>query len=646
MRFNNKIRKVLTVVSILSFCIMSAQNASFEKTQSFFPNSDVLAKENIVWGYLNVPENWDHPKGKKIKVAVSVVKSTSKKATRNAVVFIQGGPGAAGIQNMGYWIRHPLRKKNDIVLLDIRGTGFSEPRLCPDLGKEFMKILAKNQSEEDDEKQKSIAALSCKQDILNKNIDVSGYHSFAVSKDLHELKKQLGYRIWNVYGVSYGTHMAQVYVSEYPDDIKALLLDSSISNIATYYTKNTSNYISSLSKVFEKCLSNNDCNKEYPNLENVYYKVIEDLEREPITVSVDKKVIDSEEFTYNAEDFKIAIQQALYHKKLIEIVPLLIYQFRDRNKKALGNLVQAFSSLLNMDYGMYYCVSCNETLPMNNISEYKQDVMKYKKIRGGVSFYKSDYKVCEKWNLNRKDTLTSLDYSKLENLSFPVLVLSGEYDPITPAENAEKTAKSFYNGHSIMAPSYGHAPSFTKIGAKFTAAFFNHPYQESRLDMFDNQKELSFVSGVTINSGISSIGNSLSELNLIFLSPLMIALMVMIAFIFTYIVKLVRKKYSATQDKIIRISSAITSIIGITGLVILLLALIKVAGQNYFVLAFGLPDDFNYVFNLLLIFGILLVITLLYFILQLKKINNRSIVFSVLFSNLLLITYLFYWGIL
>ncbi|MBW1295676.1 alpha/beta fold hydrolase [Aquimarina litoralis] len=641
--------KNITAIVLLVFsCFTSiqSQNGSLQKTETFFPNADVLKEDRIAYKFLSVPENWDDPKSNTIKIAVSILKNKSNKTDADAVVFIQGGPGASGVQNIGSWYKHPLREKNDIVLFDIRGTGFSEPRLCPDLGKKFMEILAKNQSETEDEKQKTAEALSCKQDLLNQGVDIEAYNSLSVSQDLHALKTLLGYSNWHVYGASYGTYMAQVYANMYPTDIKTLSLDSSISDISTYYTKNTTNYISSLSKVFKKCLNDSVCNDQYPDLEQVYYKTIADLEEQPITVKVDKKLIESGEFTYNSEDFKIAIQQALYHKKLVEVIPLLIYQFQERNEDALGNLVPAFSSLLGMDYGVYYCVSCNETLPNNKISEYQTDASRYKGLKGGVSFYKSDFKVCEKWNLSRQDTIVPYDLSKLSSISSPVLIFSGEYDPITPVGNGDEVARKFKNGYTVIGHNLGHVPGFTKTGNQVAEAFINDPDKQIDVSAFNNEDAVDFVNGVVINPGVSKVGNNLSKINLVFLLPLFVALLIMFVFVFTYVTKLVKKQYNTNSDKIIRVLSILTSIVGITGLISLVLALMKVAGQNYFVLAFGLPENFNYIFTVLLIFSVLLFITMLYFIVRIKIINDRSIVFSVLFSNILLFTYLFYWGVL
>lgn len=647
MKHYQKIVTTLLLFVVTSIGSMKAQNVSFEEVEPFYPYSDVLTQDAITWGHLSVPETWDSPDSNTIKIAVTVLKNRENLEGAEAVVFIQGGPGASGVQNIWSWINHPLREKNDIVLLDIRGTGFSEPRLCPDLGKALLEILAKNQTALEDEKQKTEAVILCKQDLISRGVDVAAYHSGSVAKDIHALKSKLGYSNWHVYGVSYGTYMAQVYASLYASDVKSLVLDSSIANIETYYTENTTNFMNSLSMVFEGCKNDPECNEQYPNLETVFYETISALQKEPITVSVDKSVLDSEEFTYNAEDFKVAIQQALYNKQLVEVIPLLIYQFHDKNEDALGNLVAAFSSLLGLDYGVYYSVSCNEALPQNELSSYLSKSAVNAGLKGGLSFYKSDFDVCRRWNRNRVDSLmVKQDLSNLSSLSFPVLIFSGEYDPITPVINGDKVAGTFRNAYAITANTYGHVPSFTKIGNEVAVAFINNPNQKPDVNAFNKAKPVAFAKDIAMNSGISKMGTSLSELNPMFLLPLIIAFGLMFVFIFKYSIKLLKKTYSRLPDRVIRILAVLTSISGIIGSVGLIFGVKEVASQNYFILAFGLPEGFNYLYLAMQISAGLLVLSIIYFVAQIRKITDRSIVFSVIFSNLLLITYFLYWGIL
>ncbi|WP_426094753.1 alpha/beta fold hydrolase [Flavobacterium sp. DSR2-3-3] len=644
-----KLRKTISTISFL-FAILignlNAQNVTFEKKTAFMPQFKESDPKKISWGYLTVPETWGVNDGKTIKIAVTVLKKNSTAKDSNAVVFIQGGPGASGIDNIWLWLNHPLREHNDIVLFDVRGTGYSKPRLDGELGKKFLEILAKNQSKEEDEKQKTNAAMICKQDLFNRGVNINAYNSQAVANDLHALKAALKYKNWNVYGVSYGTYMAQVYANNFGGDIKSLLLDSPVYDISTYYVENTSNYMNSLQKVFKICKNDKTYDKQYPNLEKIYYEVIADLEKNPLRVAVDKTLISSGTFTYNAEDFKVAVQQALYNKKLVEVIPLLIYQFYERKVESLGNLTSAFSTLLAMDYGVYYCVSCNETLPNNNFFKYQKNAAQFKGLNGGISFYKSDFKVCDAWNNNRTVAKKDSNLFNLSTATYPVLVFSGEFDPITPLDNGKKVAQRFGKANYIKAKTYGHVPSFTKIGYKVVENFIDNPEQKLDLDMFNKADKVKLVTGITINKGVSKTGKSIGDQDPIFLFPLVTALLLLLAFVFTYLVKLIKKRYTTIHDKIVRIGVTITSIIGMVLFGCLLMAIIKVSEQNYFILAFGLPETFNYIFMLVMVFFTCLILTLVYFILTIKKTDARSVVFSAIFSNILLATYLFYWGII
>ena len=642
----NFIKKLFFVLYLFSFSLFSqTNNIKLESASSFYPNEDQINQEDIVWGYLSVPENWDKPKGIKIKIAVAVLKKISENTDKNPIVYIEGGPGAGGIEGIRSWLNHPLRKNRDIVLMDIRGVGFSEPKLCPDLGKRFLEILATNQNYEKDEQDKAVAALACKRDLISRNIDISTYNSKSIAKDLNALKKVLKHENWNVFGVSYGTQLAQVYANDFPDDIKSLILDSSISDISQYYNRNTTNYSGSLNKVFEACKKDPNCNIQYPNLEQIYYETIVRLEKDPITVQVDKKIIQKGTFTYNAEDFKIAIHQALYQKWLIEVLPLLIYQFNQENKDALSALVAAFSGALGLDYGAYYCVSCTEVIPFNSISEFNQDASKYKKLKGGLSFYKSDFTVCEEWNKGSEElSFVPNELSDLSVLTAPVLVFSGGFDPITPDSNGKITQAKFKNAFLVNAPNYGHAPSFSRAGYKIIPEFINNPNQKPDTSGFQSKQMVHFVNEVKVNGGVSNFANSLNEFNLLFLSPFLIAVIILLISIFYFLFSLIKNKKDTKTNKILKLLIVLTSFLGLFCLVGFILAISNTAALNFYILAFGLPTSYNYLFVIQLLFIGLLVITILYFLFKIRKISDVSIVTSILFSSTLMGIYFYYWG--
>lgn len=640
--------KLFLVLTLLPNCLF-AQNAPFklEKTMTFFPDWKELKQEKISFYYLTVPENWDKPEGKKIKIAVTVLKSKLKNPNSNATIYIEGGPGGGAIGGLWEWLEHPIRQNNDIILVDVRGTGFSFPKFCPDLGKKFLEILSKNQNSTQDEQQKTIAAMACKQDLVSRDIDLNSYNSKSIVKDFNTLKTILKYSKWNVYGVSYGTYTAQVYANEFPQDIKSLILDSSISDISQYYNSNTKNYLNSLNKVFNDCKNDPDCNKQYPNLEQVYFETIEKLDKKPITVGVDYKIIPSGKFTYNAEDFKIAIHQALYNTQLVRVMPALIFEFNKGNKSTLSSLVVAFSGALGLDYGQYYCVSCNEAIPANSIAAFNKDAQNYKKLKGGLSFYKSDFVVCDKWNSgNQKPLNNSNDLSQLPKISAPVLVFSGGYDPITPASNGKMTVEKFKNAYLVTSPISGHLPSFSSFGSKIVNEFMQNPKKTPNTKELESDIKVGFVTNISINAGVTGFANSLSEFNLLFFAPLLIAIIIIITSIVSFCYVLIRKRDNTGQNTFLKFLIILTSVLGLFIIIALVMAVNKVAQQNYYILAFGLPDRYTFLYILQWIFIVMVLFSIVYFLFKFKYIKNTPVIVSILFSLILIGVYFQYWGFL
>lgn len=635
-------------ILLLSFAIpffsVSAQmlGTSFEKSDPFYADIEQDFAKDIEWGFFTIPEAWNNPEGKTIKLAVAILKNKANRKNEDPVLVVEGGPGAGAIESIWLWMNHPVRENRDVILVDTRGTGFSEPRLCPDLGKKFLTILAKNQDPEQDEREKVLAAIACKESLIANKININEYHSENIARDLNALKVKLNYKHWNVNAVSYGTYVAQVYANTFPEDIKTLILDSPIADIGKYYTNNTANYIKSLNKVFEACKNDSLCNSAYPDLERIYYKTIEQLTKNPVTIKVDRSIIENGQFTYNAEDFKVAIHQALYQKQLIKVLPLLIYQFYNENEATLSALVAAFSGALGLDYGLYYCVSCTETLPYNSLTEFNKNASQYQALNGGLSFYKSDFAVCDKWNSEEVDSKKEL--SELSGLNIPVLIFTGGFDPITPSSNGEALSSCLKNTYHLDRLSYGHASSFTITGSKVVNEFINEPEKRPYFQNLQSSDELEFATKIKINGGVSRLGNSINNFDILFFSPLIIALLISLAAIVFYLVLIITKKNDIASSKLMKLSLIINSALGITLIVGFILALNNVASENFYILAFGLPENYTYLFNLLLMFLGFLLFTIVFFFHNIKKIKERSVIFTVLFSNILTGTYFYYWG--
>ena len=96
-----------------------------------------------------------------------------------------------------------------LVVVDLRGSGYSDPALCPDLADTVDAIMALNLSLEEARRRDREAVLACRNTLQDAGIDLGSYNAPAMAADIEDLRQALGYEQWNLFGVSYGTLIAQ-----------------------------------------------------------------------------------------------------------------------------------------------------------------------------------------------------------------------------------------------------------------------------------------------------------------------------------------------------------------------------------------------------------------------------------------------------
>src|SRR5690554_3956627 len=88
--------------------------------------------EQVLCGYLPVPENYDEPEGDTIDIHVVLLPAVAAAAENDPLVFLAGGPGQAATELTGLLneLFRDVRQTRDILLIDQRGTGKSNPLGC------------------------------------------------------------------------------------------------------------------------------------------------------------------------------------------------------------------------------------------------------------------------------------------------------------------------------------------------------------------------------------------------------------------------------------------------------------------------------------------------------------------------------------
>ncbi len=147
---------------------------------------------------------------------------------------------------------------------------------------------------------------------------------------------------------------------------------------------------------------------------------------------------------------------------LVATLPLSIHAaFADENYVPL--ISQAFLVNAGLFDGMFYAVTCTEDAPLIDASEAAD--------RGGESVFGDrtlDFAaVCKEWPRGK----VSPEFREPLISNIPVLILSGDADPITPPWHAENVAASLTNELHVIFTGMGHGNLATRCSANLFKAF-------------------------------------------------------------------------------------------------------------------------------------------------------------------------------
>lgn len=314
--------KFRLILVLLLCCIsaLQAQEAVFEEADCPFGEYEDYT---IDCGYLIVPENRADPASRELRLAVAILRAEN--SLPDPIIYLEGGPGGSALYGIEGWFDSPLNKDRDLILIDQRGTGYSEPRLvCPE-GEEF------------DEMDTGEYAEACREVLERQNVNLAMYTSANSAADIADLRKALGYEQVNLYGISYGTRLALTIMRDHPEGIRSVVLDSAYPPQIAGYEEMAVNADRAFKQLFSDCAADADCNRAYPNLETVFYEVVEQGNNESFTVDFGEG---EEELT--GDDFLNRIFEELYATASIPYLPAVIYEAREGE----------FDTLVDLGFGM------------------------------------------------------------------------------------------------------------------------------------------------------------------------------------------------------------------------------------------------------------------------------------------------------
>jgi len=410
-------------------------------------------------GTLSVFENRDTKRGREIALFITVLPAIRPESP-DPLVFLAGGPGQGAAQ-LARQIREIFRRvqrTRDIVLVDQRGTGKSNPLNCTSVVNTLADLT------EPDE----VALGRLERCLKGYDADVRFYSTNIAMDDLDDVRAFLGYHTLNLYGGSYGTRAALIYLRRHGDRVRSMILDGVAPTDMRLPLFTSRDAQRALDKMLGDCEASIPCNQAFPGLRLRVRSLLQRLEKNPPRVRVvHPRTGVPEEITVEARVVASILFTSLYSPLTASIVPTLIDD-ADRNEFQ-GLFALALSggdSDENMSLGMRFSVLCTEDAGRVTAGDVDRETAG---TVFGSHLLGPQIRACERWP---KGIVEPTFYDPVVS-DVPALVLSGDIDPVTPPTWGEEVVTHLSHGRHIVMPATGHGVIGTACGLKLIEQFID-----------------------------------------------------------------------------------------------------------------------------------------------------------------------------
>jgi pimeloyl-ACP methyl ester carboxylesterase len=413
---------------------------------------------DVECGFLTVPEDRSDPNSRTIDLHVAVFKATGRNPESDPILYLDGGPGghtltfASDYFSNNAWLE--LLSDRDFILFDQRGVGLSEPEMIcyefENFGRKHMLTDRRDKAYRLD----YIDTLTrCRDRLLENDVNLSAYNSLNSAADVRDLREALGYDEWNVYGISYGTRLAFTLMRDYPEGIRSVIVDSPLPLQVNFPLTVRSTMQRSFQRLFNTCAADPACNNAYPNLDKVFFQTVSALDAEPLERSVSRW---GQEYEVRIDGYLFArwFFRSLYSEYRLSDLPRQIWQVGQGDYTLLEDI--AIGSVGFNPYssdGMYLSVECSEEVSFYTPAEAEQG--EELEIYWGIDFRANYLDACHVWDVNPVDPVENQPVTS----EIPTLIMTGEFDPITPPDFGKLASETLPNSFMYEFPGTGHGAS-------------------------------------------------------------------------------------------------------------------------------------------------------------------------------------------
>ncbi len=384
-------------------------------------------------GHYDVFENRQARTGRKIALNIMIMPAKTEAPDPDPFVALAGGPGqgATDVFPLAAYAR-AISERRDVVLVDQRGTGKSNPLECP--------LVSLDKPQEVLGEPYSLERIrACRADS-DRKADTTRYTTSIAADDLDEVREALGYDRVNVFGGSYGTKAALVYLRRHGQHVRTLTLEAIAPPDFLIPLPFAKGVQAAVEGVIALCERQSACHAAYPELRQHYRAIVARLAETAAEFDVRNQHV-----TLSKEMFVSKLRTVLYVPQFVSVFPLIVQRAYAGDWSAYAAVVMQLGSLLDgaVARGASFAAICAEDVPAITPALVRSATAG---TDLGDSQARRYAEYCQAWG-----TVGSVpkDFYTPVHSKVPALLISGALDPGTPPDFARATAKNLPNGRLI-----------------------------------------------------------------------------------------------------------------------------------------------------------------------------------------------------
>jgi pimeloyl-ACP methyl ester carboxylesterase len=361
--------------------------------------------------------------------------------------MLQGGPGDAPSFNARFYSRvfHDIRRTRDLVLVDLRGTGKSGALTCPELAKP-------DADGNFDANLLSVPAVRACRARLEKIADLRLYTTEIAVDDLEDVRQALGYGPINVYGTSYGTRVAQVYLRKYPKSLRAVAMKGIVPPSMAMPETHARAGEDAWWALVARCQADVNCRRTFPTLDADFRQLLARLDQDaPVLTQSARGGGPAATIQITRGLFAEAFRNVLYTPEGAARAPLRVKQLLAGDDRGLAETALAGRTVLGgerLAAGFFLSVTCTEDIPFLSRDADARAAGTF----GGPYRLQQQRAACKEWP---RGSVTGA-HQQWVTSAVPTLLISGELDPVTPPSGGDEVVQHLSRGRHVVIRNNGH----------------------------------------------------------------------------------------------------------------------------------------------------------------------------------------------